>query len=121
MVYFINNVLNVMNELKIEIIVAGDSLSNPVESGDKVTVHYTGMLLDGKVFDSSVGRGTPFTTHIGVGRVIQGWDEGIVGMYAGEKRRLTIPYTMAYGERGVPGAIPAKADLVFDVELISIG
>lgn len=91
-----------------------------VKSGNTVKIHYTGTLVDGKKFDSSVDRGTPFETQIGVGQVIKGWDEGVVGMRVGGKRKLTIPYAMAYGEAGIPGVIPPKATLIFDVELISV-
>ena len=83
-------------------------------------MHYTGTLEDGTKFDSSVDRGTPFQFQLGVGMVISGWDEGVEGMKVGEKRKLTIPYTMAYGENGIPGVIPAKATLLFDIELVEI-
>ncbi|CAI1864812.1 hypothetical protein SEUBUCD646_0B06140 [Saccharomyces eubayanus] len=89
--------------------------------GDKVEVHYTGSLLEsGTVFDSSYPRGSPIAFELGVGRVIKGWDQGVAGMCIGEKRKLQIPSSLAYGERGVPGAIPPSADLVFDVELVSV-
>ena len=85
------------------------------------TVHYTGWLAaDGKKFDSSVDRGAPITFPVGAHRVIPGWDTGFAGMHIGGKRRLFIPYQLAYGETGHPPVIPAKADLIFDVELISI-
>jgi FKBP-type peptidyl-prolyl cis-trans isomerase len=91
-----------------------------VKAGDKITVHYTGYLTNGTKFDSSVNRGTPFQITIGVGQVIPGWDQGILGMLVGEQRRLLIPAELAYGEAGVPGAIPPNSPLIFDVELISI-
>lgn len=86
--------------------------------GDKVKVHYTGKLLDGTVFDSSVEQGEPIEVQIGVGYVIPGWDEGIVMMSKGEKGVLYIPYDLAYGERGAGGVIPPFANLIFEVELI---
>ncbi len=88
-------------------------------SGKAVEVHYTGWLTDGKKFDSSVGRG-PFTFKLGAGMVIRGWDQGVVGMKVGGKRKLTIPPELAYGERGFPGAIPPSATLIFEVELLNV-
>jgi peptidylprolyl isomerase len=86
------------------------------------TVHYTGWLAsDGTKFDSSVDRNEPFTFPQGVHRVIPGWDNGFGGMHVGGKRRLFIPYQLAYGDHGRPPVIPAKSDLIFDIELISVG
>lgn len=83
-----------------------------------VTVHYTGKLLDGKVFDSSVERGEPI--EFPLNQVIPGWTEGLQLMKEGEKATLYIPSQLAYGEQGVPGTIPANSTLVFDVELIKV-
>ena len=91
-----------------------------LKSGNMATFNYTGTLEDGTVFDSTAKQGgKPFSTTIGVGQVIPGWDEGIPGMKVGGKRKLYIPYLLAYGEQGYPGAIPPKANLVFEVELLS--
>jgi len=90
-------------------------------AGDRVAVHYTGTLFsDGTEFDSSVKRGTPFEFLLGRGQVIRGWDQGVAGMCVGEKRKLTIPSDLAYGERGSPPTIPENAALVFTVEMIEI-
>ncbi len=88
------------------------------KTGDTVKVHYTGTLMNGKQFDSSVGK-DPFKFTLGKGEVIKGWDEGVVGMKVGGKRKLTIPWQKAYGEAG-SGTIPPKAALKFDVELLEI-
>jgi FKBP-type peptidyl-prolyl cis-trans isomerase len=77
-------------------------------------------LTDGKEFDSSRKHGQPFEFEVGKGRVIKGWDAGLIGMKVGGKRKLTIPSDLAYGDRGMPGAIPPKATLIFEVELLSI-
>jgi FKBP-type peptidyl-prolyl cis-trans isomerase FkpA len=87
--------------------------------GDKVRVHYTGTLMSGKEFDSSRERG-PFDFTLGKGEVIKGWDEGVVGMKVGGKRRLVIPEALGYGEAGNPPTIPPKAGLKFEVELLEI-
>jgi FKBP-type peptidyl-prolyl cis-trans isomerase len=88
-------------------------------NGDVTTVHYIGSFLNGQVFESSYTSGTPFTFTLGAGQVISGWDQGIVGMRVGGKRRLVIPASLAYGSRGA-GIIPPNTALQFDVELLSI-
>lgn len=91
------------------------------QTGDKVTVHYTGFLTDSAKtkFDSSIDRGQPFTFKLGNGQVIKGWDEGIALLSVGDKAILSIPSDLAYGERGAGSVIPPNSDLIFEVELIS--
>ena len=108
-----------MDTLKIEDLVIGEGAE--AISGQNVEVHYTGWLTDGQKFDSSVDRGQPFSFPLGGGRVIQGWDQGVVGMRIGGKRRLTIPPHLGYGARGAGSVIPPNATLVFEVELLGVG
>jgi FKBP-type peptidyl-prolyl cis-trans isomerase len=86
--------------------------------GDVITANYSGRLLDGTPFDSSFNHGHPLSIPIGVGAVIKGWDEAFLTMKKGAKRTLIIPYWLAYGDAGMPPTIPARATLVFDVELL---
>jgi len=98
----------------------GDGKTFP-KRGDKLTMHYTGTLKkNGSKFDSSVDRGDPFAFTIGVGEVIQGWDEGVIQMSLGEKAKLDITSDFGYGRQGAGGVIPPNADLIFEVELLKI-
>ncbi|OQY28018.1 MAG: peptidylprolyl isomerase [Candidatus Cloacimonetes bacterium 4572_55] len=90
------------------------------QKGQTVVAHYSGTLLDGTKFDSSYDRNKPFEFPVGQSRVIKGWDEAFIDMTKGEKRTLIIPYQLAYGEKGRPPQIPAKATLIFEVELLDI-
>ncbi len=97
-----------------------EGTGNAAQPGKMVSVNYTGWLLDGTKFDSSVDRGQPFQFPLGMGRVIHGWDEGVAGMKIGEKRKLIIPSDLGYGPNGAPPTIPPNATLVFDVELLGV-
>jgi FKBP-type peptidyl-prolyl cis-trans isomerase len=108
--------------LNIEVLSKPDVCDKKARKNDLVSVHYTGWSLsNGKKFDSSRDRGSPFQFTLGVGQVIKGWDQGVSGACIGESRRLTIPSGMAYGPRGIPGVIGEDATLVFNVELLGIG
>lgn len=113
-----DNTMETVSELKIETLVEGSGAE--AKTGDMVSVHYTGTLMNGTKFDSSVDRGVPFEFNLGAGQVIKGWDQGVVGMKVGEKRKLTIPSDLAYGSRGAGAAIPPNASLIFEVEMIAI-
>ena len=106
-------------EFKIEDLKVGTGAE--AKENSKVKVHYTGTLLaNGQKFDSSLDKGEPFEVELGEGNVIKGWDKGIPGMKVGGKRKLTIPHKLAYGEEGSPPSIPARAALVFEVELLEV-
>eukprot|EP00703_Trepomonas_sp_PC1_P001126 JAP95480.1 FKBP-type peptidyl-prolyl cis-trans isomerase [Trepomonas sp. PC1] len=104
--------------VKIETITQGDNKSFP-KKGNKVTVHYVGTLLNGKKFDSSRDRNEPFVFGLGKGEVIEGWDITVGQMSIGQKVKATIPFQLAYGVQGYPPIIPQKADLIFEIELLS--
>lgn len=99
-----------------EVVGTGDE----AKEGSTASVHYTGWLTDGSKFDSSRDRGEPFAFTIGAQRVIAGWEEGVAGMKVGGKRRLIIPFELAYGASGRPPVIPPAAALIFDVELLGV-
>jgi FKBP-type peptidyl-prolyl cis-trans isomerase len=105
------------DELQVEQLRAGTG--EVARSGMHVTVHYKGMFLDGSVFDSSLER-EPLVFELGARRVIKGWDQGVLGMKVGEKRRLIVPPRLAYGHRGFGAVIPPDTRLVFEVELLRV-
>ena len=106
------------DKLEKEDVVAGTGPE--AKAGDTVRMHYRGTLTNGKEFDKNEGSDKPFEFVLGKGNVIKGWDEGVPGMKAGGKRKLRIPWQLAYGEKGSGDKIPPKASLVFDVELVEI-
>lgn len=107
--------------LSVEVLTPPPPDCSAAAAGDTVFVHYVGRLTDGKKFDSSIDRGEPIDFALGEGRVIKGWEEGILGMQIGEKRKLIIPPELGYGDQAVGGGlIPAKSTLVFEVELVGI-
>jgi FKBP-type peptidyl-prolyl cis-trans isomerase len=110
--------MNTDEKLIIEILEEGSG--EGAVKGDRVSLDYTGELEDGTVFDSSIPRGETFAFKLGGGQVIAGWEAGILGMKVGEKRKLTIPFMLAYGEEGYPGVIPPRAKLIFTVKLAAI-
>ncbi|MFA5009411.1 MAG: FKBP-type peptidyl-prolyl cis-trans isomerase [Candidatus Paceibacterota bacterium] len=110
---------NKETEMKIEILKQGSGIES--KKGDTLTVNYTGTLIDGTKFDSSLNPGRePFVFTVGAGQVIQGWDQGLIGMKQGEQRKLTIPPEMGYGASGAGGIIPPNATLIFVVDLLEI-
>jgi len=110
----------VTTESGLKYIVTKEGTGATPEAGQTVVAHYTGMLPDGKKFDSSVDRGTPFKFKLGARQVIAGWDEGFSTMKVGEQRRLIIPPDLGYGARGYPPVIPPNSTLIFDVELLGV-
>ena len=115
-----SDILETETGLKIEFVSKPEVCEKFVKKGQKLSMHYTGKLEDGDTFDSSRRLNNPLDFQIGVGKVIKGWDEGIIGMCIGEKRKLIIPSHLGYGKRGSPGSIPGGATLYFDIELIDI-
>ncbi len=106
-------------ELEVKILENGSG-DKESKKGDLLTVHYTGTLKDGTKFDSSLDRRQPFSFKVGDGQVIEGWDQGLLRMKIGEKRKLVIPPDLGYGAAGAGNVIPPGATLIFEVELIAI-
>merc|ERR1712079_389802 len=104
--------------LKVEYLSKPETCEQKAMNGDMLEMHYTGTLEDGKKFDSSYDRSEPFKFQIGVGQVIKGWEEGVLGMCIGEKRRLIVPPELGYGDQGAGEVIPGGATLYFDIELL---
>lgn len=113
------NLITTKSGLQYEDLIVGNGAECKA-SGHTVVVHYTGMLTNGQKFDSSEDRGEPFEFEIGRGMVIQGWEEGLVGMKVGGERKLIIPPELGYGSRGFPGLIPENSTLVFNVKLLAV-
>ena len=107
-----------MDELKIVDLVVGDGVA--AVKGALLVCHYRGTLEDGSVFDSSYNHGRPFQFVIGSGRVIKGWDQGLMGMKVGGKRKLFVPSALAYGERQMGAHIKPHSNLIFEVELLEV-
>uniref|UniRef100_A0A0F7CZ42 peptidylprolyl isomerase n=1 Tax=Hypseocharis bilobata TaxID=253189 RepID=A0A0F7CZ42_9ROSI len=109
-----------VKELQIGVKFRPKSCDLQAHKGDKIKVHYRGKLTDGSVFDSSFERGDPIEFELGSGQVIKGWDQGLLGMCVGEKRKLKIPSQLGYGAQGSPPTIPGGATLIFDTELVAV-
>ncbi len=113
------------NQIQSQVSAEGNATSTVAAKGDRITVNYTGTFANGTKFDSSYDRGVPFTFTLGVGQVIAGWDQGLIGTKEGEKLTLTIPPALGYGDSGVPDGhggffIPPGSTLVFQVEVLKI-
>ncbi|KAJ4773125.1 Peptidylprolyl isomerase [Rhynchospora pubera] len=109
-----------VKELQIGVKHKPETCSIQAHKGDRIKVHYRGSLTDGKVFDSSYERGDPIEFELGSGQVIKGWDQGLLGMCVGEKRKLKIPSKLGYGDQGSPPTIPGGATLIFEAELVAV-
>jgi peptidylprolyl isomerase len=109
---------NDVSSLQIEEILEGTG--KPITKGALITTHYTGWLEDGTEFDSSHRKNKPFQCVIGTGRVIKGWDQGLMGMKVGGKRKLYVPSLLAYGERQIGAYIKPHSNLVFEIELLEV-
>ncbi|XP_031474355.1 peptidyl-prolyl cis-trans isomerase FKBP15-1-like [Nymphaea colorata] len=109
-----------VTELQIGVKHKPETCDIQAHKGDKIKVHYRGSLTDGSVFDSSYERGDPIEFELGSGQVIKGWDQGLLGMCVGEKRKLKIPSKLGYGAQGSPPKIPGGATLIFDTELVAV-
>ena len=119
-IYVTGEVQETESGLKIEFVEKPEECGKAVTKGQQLSMHYTGTLEDGTKFDSSRDREDPFKFQIGIGQVIKGWDEGIIGMCVGEKRKLIIPPALGYGDQGAGDVIPGGATLYFDIELLGI-
>ncbi|KAL0905215.1 hypothetical protein M5K25_027404 [Dendrobium thyrsiflorum] len=109
-----------VTDLQIGVKYKPETCSIQSHKGDRVKVHYRGMLTNGNIFDSSYERGDPIEFELGKGQVIKGWDQGLLGMCVGEKRKLKIPSKLGYGAQGSPPKIPGGATLIFDTELVAV-
>lgn len=107
-------------KMELKIVDTLEGTGRAVEKGNTLRVHYRGTLENGQQFDSSFDRGEPLQFKVGVGQVIKGWDDGLLGMKVGGKRTIHIPSELGYGARGAGGVIPPNSNLVFDVELVEI-
>ena len=110
--------MNQQNSIQKQTLTAGNQYGPSPVTGNDVYVHYTGKFADGRVFDSSVSRGSPFNFKLNAGQVIQGWDMAVSGMKQGEKSIFLIPSELAYGQRGAGSSIPPNTDLYFEIELL---
>ncbi|XP_052674703.1 uncharacterized protein LOC128156570 isoform X1 [Crassostrea angulata] len=120
--FFVVLVASDEGELKIDVLktVEDDKCTRKSKRLDMLSMHYVGTLEDGTKFDSSADHGQPFSFQLGIGQVIKGWDQGLLDMCIGEKRKLTIPSHLGYGDQGAGEKIPPKATLIFEVELLDV-